>query len=464
MISISKTTTSAFLPRIRVTGDIVHVVFGAGGAYYVRSTDGGGEWSSEFLLVSGDSLGGSLYNSPIAGADGNVFFVWQNRDSTGRITSIKLRRSTDGGESWLEPQIIATSGSGNQFFAPMVAADGPSVFVSVSRYVGFTSQFFLSRSTDSGVTWDSIHQVTYSEDGAGGWGDMEASNQSVFLVSERAIPPSDREIVCIASGDSGRTWTTEKVVSTIDEYGAWGPQLSVEDNESVTVCWLDSKYGSTSGFSGTVLFRRSTDNGLTWSDEVRVSPLPSAAFCGMATKEGVTHVVWDDEGNGHEGSIEYTLSTDGGLTWAEEQTIGDTLDINLDSSIDVGEYRVHVVWSSNLYGINDTARIFYRRGCNVNTDVAGSRDIQLSRFHLLRNYPNPFNNTTTVQYQLLSPGYVQAFLVDLLGKRVAVLNESYQDSGPHEIKVDGKSLSSGVYFFLLSLDRIQKFQPIVVLK
>jgi len=66
---------------------------------------------------------------------------------------------------------------------------------------------------------------------------------------------------------------------------------------------------------------------------------------------------------------------------------------------------------------------------------------------LLQNFPNPFNPSTTIQYQLPEPGLVKLVVYDVLGREVATLVDEYKPAGSYSVKFDGSNLASGIYFF-----------------
>jgi hypothetical protein len=68
------------------------------------------------------------------------------------------------------------------------------------------------------------------------------------------------------------------------------------------------------------------------------------------------------------------------------------------------------------------------------------------RFDLQQNYPNPFNPSTTVRYALPQASRVDMSLFNVLGQRVALLVEAEMPAGYHEVRLEGSSLASGVYF------------------
>jgi alpha-L-fucosidase len=68
---------------------------------------------------------------------------------------------------------------------------------------------------------------------------------------------------------------------------------------------------------------------------------------------------------------------------------------------------------------------------------------------LEQNFPNPFNPETSIRYTLKSKGEVRLSVYDLLGRDVLVLVDSIQNAGPHDARLSGAGLSSGMYFYRL---------------
>ncbi len=75
-------------------------------------------------------------------------------------------------------------------------------------------------------------------------------------------------------------------------------------------------------------------------------------------------------------------------------------------------------------------------------------------FCVLGNYPNPFNSETSIEYTLPELTYVRLCVYDVLGRKVAILDEGYRSAGRHEIlwngvSDDGVPLSTGIYVYSL---------------
>lgn len=71
------------------------------------------------------------------------------------------------------------------------------------------------------------------------------------------------------------------------------------------------------------------------------------------------------------------------------------------------------------------------------------------RFSLEQNFPNPFNPTTEIEYQVASSGFVTLSVFDLLGRRVALLVSEEKEPGIYTVTWDARDLPSGVYMYRL---------------
>jgi hypothetical protein len=70
-------------------------------------------------------------------------------------------------------------------------------------------------------------------------------------------------------------------------------------------------------------------------------------------------------------------------------------------------------------------------------------------FKLEQNFPNPFNPSTTIQYQLPQDSKVTLKVYDILGSEVATLVNEEQEVGYKEVRFNGSLFSSGIYIYRL---------------
>lgn len=80
------------------------------------------------------------------------------------------------------------------------------------------------------------------------------------------------------------------------------------------------------------------------------------------------------------------------------------------------------------------------------------------------NYPNPFNPTTEISFELPRAMNVSLRVFDLLGREVAVLVNGDLNAGTHRVEFDGKELASGVYFYRLDAGEFLLTRKMVMLK
>jgi len=65
-------------------------------------------------------------------------------------------------------------------------------------------------------------------------------------------------------------------------------------------------------------------------------------------------------------------------------------------------------------------------------------------------YPNPFNPTVTLAYDLPQAGHVRLAVYDVQGRLVASLVDGMREAGRHEAVFDGSGFASGIYVYRLT--------------
>ncbi|HEY6436972.1 MAG TPA: T9SS type A sorting domain-containing protein [Ignavibacteriaceae bacterium] len=85
-------------------------------------------------------------------------------------------------------------------------------------------------------------------------------------------------------------------------------------------------------------------------------------------------------------------------------------------------------------------------------------------YNLSQNYPNPFNPSTRISYNVGDPGLVQLKIFNSLGVEVATLVNEQQYSGNYEVDFNASRLSSGVYFYSLSVNNFTQTRKMILEK
>lgn len=128
-----------------------------------------------------------------------------------------------------------------------------------------------------------------------------------------------------------------------------------------------------------------------------------------------------------------------------DQEIGFEIQINERDN----EVRENMMrwWGSDNMSWNDASRL--GTAVLVVGDGTAVDNVQPAEYGLAQNFPNPFNPSTTINFNLDRRSAVRLTVFDVLGNTVAELVNDVRSSGLHTVSFDGSNLSSGVYFYKL---------------
>jgi hypothetical protein len=106
---------------------------------------------------------------------------------------------------------------------------------------------------------------------------------------------------------------------------------------------------------------------------------------------------------------------------------------------------------------------------NNTSSVEETNSEQISGYHLGDNYPNPFNPTTTIKYQIPQLSFVTLEVYDVLGNEIATLVNEEKLVGIYKIEFNSHSgevrnLPSGIYFYMLRTGNFVETKKMILLK
>jgi hypothetical protein len=139
--------------------------------------------------------------------------------------------------------------------------------------------------------------------------------------------------------------------------------------------------------------------------------------------------------------------------------VTDTLPANSSRIVVITRYdstyrRLAVQSGSTLY--------LYRFGQYLAADEP-SKQVSAA-FALYPAFPNPFNASTEIRFELSHPTHVKLTVFDLTGREVAALIDGPLQAGRHARVFDGSNLSSGLYFYRLQTEHQSRTGKLVLLK
>jgi photosystem II stability/assembly factor-like uncharacterized protein len=384
-----------------------------------------------------------------SGTQSDLFGVWFIDSNTGIVVGgfpgNCILKTKDAGTTW-NPQTYPEIG--NSYFAGVCFSDSMNGWVSGEYGV-------IMRTRDGGTTWTQQTSKTIKN--------LEA----VFAV--------DSNIVW-AMGEAGT------IVHTIDGGANWGNQESGIKTHIWRISFINADTGSIAAgncigcipadtIGGFIL--RTINGGITWNIQKHDSL--TLGFYGVSFTDVKTGTV---VGTG--GTILHT--TNGGETWTS-QTSGTTVDLwdvffaNTDTGFVVGGD-----WSSNTVGIilrttnggvTWTKQDIPKKNClnkvffsDINIGTAVGNDGTILRTwnggvtwieehridkipqnsSLNQNYPNPFDQSTNIKFEISEYENVTLKIYSIDGKLVTTLVNEKMRPGSYEVVWNAANNPAGVYF------------------
>ena len=441
---------------IAADGDNLHIVWWDGRdldreIYYNRSTDNGLTWQTDTRLTNVDSW--SEYPS-IAVSGSNIHIVWMDDRDESYYPEIFYKRSTDGGISWSADEKLTSNPSDPGI--PSLAVSGNNIHIVWHDIRDGNWEIYYKRSTDNGITWQPDARLT-NDASVSERASIAFWDNSIYVVwqDER---DNDKEVYFKISTDNGTNWSGDiRLTNSVGESEA--PTLAVEES-NINVVWSDSRNGIG---NGEVYYKKSTDAGLNWSEDIRITTTPSASGrSSIAASSNFVHISWNEVWE-----IYYKRSTDYGITWEAETRITNNSSYSENSFVVTSDSAVHLIWQDDPANNDD---IYYKRNPtgNIITDVVCISNNTPNEFKLEQNYPNPFNPSTSIQYAIGSRQFVQLKVYDVLGNEVATLVNEEKAPGNYEVEfqssVHSRQLASGVYYYQLRVGDYLETKKMLMLK
>jgi hypothetical protein len=97
------------------------------------------------------------------------------------------------------------------------------------------------------------------------------------------------------------------------------------------------------------------------------------------------------------------------------------------------------------------------------TNIDRQGNIKRSK-NYVRNYPNPFNSSTVIKFNLPKKEYVSIVLFDNLGKKVKTILSQILYPGAHQVKLTSDNLSSGIYYYIINARSFKEVKKVILIK
>jgi hypothetical protein len=402
---------------------------GFGEIYTKCSTDWGITWSPDIRLTFEPARS----SDPAVTLSGEKVHVVWSEDRDGNY-EIYYKRSTDEGVTW-SPDTRLTYAVNNGWF-PSLAAVGDDVHVVWWDYRDRDHEVYYKRSTDGGETWSPDTRLTFAP--LDSWFPSISASGGTVHTAWWDNRDGNYEIYYKRSIDNGFSWGPDVRLTSDTSWSSTPCIASSGDRAYLT--WEDDRNGA-----GEIYFKWSTDRGLSWSPDARLTFDPGWSVMPSIWASGAkVHLVWDDDRDGNE-EIYYRSSEDSGLTWSGEVRLSYGRYNSTYPSISAIDSMVHAVWTDSRSG---RPEIYYARNPTGNSGTEEREEAGGQRLEVrVMAKPNPFVSYATV------PGHEK--------ERFGMYDVSGRLVGTYRGDKIGWDAAPGVYF-LKPVDK--KAPPVRIVK
>ena len=281
--------------------------------------------------------------------------------------------------------------------------------------------------------------------------------------SANSIVVGDSSNVYVTGEDGGDYRTVKCNTDGVQQWTQIynGPGNSVDGASSIAVDNLGNVYvtGSSTGIGtgndyATIKYSQSPP-------PIPAAPILVSPQNGALLVETNPLLDWDNSLNAE--SYRVQVSTDSlftstvydssGIPYSEFQIPNNGLNINTTYY-----WRVN---ATNVTGTSPWSAIFhFTTGA---TNITCYNEIP-KEFKLYNNYPNPFNPTTKIKFDIPKSSYVKLIVYDVLGREIKTLVNEKLNAGRYEVSWPGRVYPSGVYFYKMVTDDYVSVKRMVLLK
>lgn len=108
-----------------------------------------------------------------------------------------------------------------------------------------------------------------------------------------------------------------------------------------------------------------------------------------------------------------------------------------------------------------TEKLKYEDALSAIDDETGP---ELKEFEITQCYPNPFNPSVNIQYQVNKPDNFDISIYNILGQKIVTLEQGYKSTGSYSLNFNATNISSGILFCRMSNSSSSQTQKLLLLK
>ncbi|MCD4731149.1 MAG: NPCBM/NEW2 domain-containing protein, partial [Bacteroidales bacterium] len=192
-------------------------------------------------------------------------------------------------------------------------------------------------------------------------------------------------------------------------------------------------------------------------------------LCDWDYDQFMTYIGHDDEANGGDGVIfkvvlDYdTVFTSDAKKWGDPAEL---IKISVASGVDTLRLLIDMIGNDGYDHADWADAILYKIDT---TAIDGPDELIPTTTQLIGNYPNPFNPSTTIAYQLHKPAKVKIEIFNIIGQKVKTLVNAPQGIGNYKanwntVNDAGGKVASGIYLYRLEANNFTQVKKMILIR
>ncbi|KAA3604312.1 MAG: T9SS C-terminal target domain-containing protein [Calditrichaeota bacterium] len=441
----------------------------SGSAYIFNRS--GATWTEQQKITASDAAAGDRFGGKVS-IDGDYAIVGARGNSDAGSNSGSAYIFNRSGATWTEQQkITASDAAASDLFGHAVSISGDYVAVGAfgndDNGTESGSVYIFNR---SGATWIEQQKFTSSDAAANDNFGLSVSidDNNVVVGAPRGEEGVSNSGSSYLFSRSGAIWTQQAELTADDAAtdDRFGIEVGINGNYAIVGATWDDDAGS---LSGSAYIYTGSDIGLAVElDSFTASQIENTIQLNWTTaseKDNEGFNVYRKVGNGTFVQIA-SYKGNSELLGALNSTTSNDYSFIDNSELRNGKTYTYYISDVETNGIEtkheksaETVRFI------LNEEIAQTK----LDYILAQNFPNPFNPSTQINFQIAKTQDVRLQVYNLKGELVKELMNEKMNKGSHSAKWDGtdsfgNQVSSGTYFYKFSAGIFSQTNKMVLLK
>ena len=435
----------------------------SGSAYIFRLGRTANSWLQEAKITATDDDASDRFGAAVA-LDGHRALVGANGDDeAGSASGAAYIFELDGSEWMQQAKLIASDGRRDALFGSSVSLDGDRAIIgAIEEFSGPGSAYIYDF---DGTMWVEQAKLVASDPELN-----DRFGQSVSVDGDRVLVGAYlNDDAGSQSGSAyifrynGTEWVEEAKLTASDANARdrFGYSVSLDGDRALVGALTES-----SEVGAAYVFRF---NGAEWVEEAKLIASDAATndnFGVSVALQGGQALIgaWGDDFAGLVTGSAYLFGLNG-TTWTQQEKLiadgaaaGDAFGISV--SLD-GEGML--VGASGDDGVGNAVGAAYVYGTVLPTAIDDEAAVP-DAFRLYANYPNPFNPSTEIGFDLPKAAHATLVIYDLMGREVTRLVDQPLRAGAHTVTWQAEGLSSGTYIYRLTAGTYSQARSMVLFR